>query len=1182
MAVDAVRAKSLFLAASDLPEAERAAYLDRECGGDADLRARVEELLRADAGAPPTDPDRTGTLGPAADEPGADEGMADHAPELDAGAVVAGRYKLVELIGEGGMGSVWMAQQVEPVRRAVAVKLIKAGMDSKQVLARFEAERQALALMDHPNIARVLDAGLPDGRPFFVMELVKGVPITEFCDARRLTPRQRLELFVPVCQAIQHAHQKGVIHRDVKPSNVLVALYDGRPVPKVIDFGIAKAAGQPLTERTLMTGFGAVVGTPEYMSPEQASFNQLDIDTRSDVYALGVLLYELLTGSPPHPRKDLERAGLLEILRVIREVEPPRPSTRLSSSQALAGIAEVRGTEPARLARLVRGELDWIVMRALEKDRSRRYESASAFAADVQRYLAGEAVQAVPPSAGYRLRMFARRNRGPLAAAAVVFAALVAGIVGTSVGLMQAVDAQKRADDARGAAEANEKKAVEAGELLQDARDKLWASLHASRAALIQSNWDAGKYDRVRELLAEQVPAAGQRDLRGFEWHFIDRQVNGDLWTVVVPPNEAGFAPLSPDGTRLLRLTENRDRKLLRSFDTATGREVLALPVPPQSAVRVGWSGDGKWVVATVHDQSGLVPQIGTADVRRWDAVTGAEAPPLRGVATVGGVLPGGGPVAAAWAQRTKDDPGPAYRYWDGTAVKRVGLPPAEWDEVAVLAISPDGSVLAATGRKGKAVVELLETRTGKSLARAGDPDIPLGRAMHELDAGAVELSPDGKRLAVSGATLTLWEVNPRRKLVEIKARFARAAFSPDGTRLAYTDGPDAKIADPATGRVRRVLKGHEGGIDSLAFTRDGTALLTAGGGRVTHWDATLDEGVRAVPYRHDEVRPEFSYPSPDGRLAGRFEDPEIKVWGAADDSPVVHKVSPPEHRVERDRSRQTGPEMPGLCTFSPDGRRVAAVYAAAYGGRDDDSWVSTIYLWDLAARRQLMAFERRGMLTARAFSPDGRLLAALFDPPGEVMVWDAVTGRHRHTLKLPRGRNFVLAFSTDGSRMVAIGGDGDTLAVRSWDPATGEPILCANVPYGTEKGRPRMGWLPPAVGPGGGRVAAFVRFGAISVWDTETGGRLVELKGARGLAQATTLVAFSPDGRRLATCGQRGEVKLWDPGTGTELLSLQVPAEVVHHLDFTPDGHRIRLVAHTAAGFETRLLDGSPRPGVK
>ncbi|MCI0456599.1 MAG: serine/threonine protein kinase, partial [Gemmataceae bacterium] len=359
--------EALFFAALAEPPPERAAYLERACAGDADLRQRVERLLAAHP--------QVGSFleGPAAGptSPGASPHAqtACHAgPPEEVGAVLAGRYQLRQVIGEGGMGTVYLAQQLEPVKRLVALKVIKAGMDSKQVLGRFEAERQALALMDHPHIAKVLDAGAtPDGRPFFVMELVKGTPLTRYSDEQRLTPRQRLELFIPVCQAIQHAHQKGIIHRDVKPSNVLVALYDGKPVPKVIDFGVAKATGPHLTEQTAQTGFGTVVGTLEYMSPEQASLDQLDIDTRSDIYSLGVLLYELLTGSPPFTRKELEKAGMLEMLRVIREQEPTKPSAKLSTAEGLPTLAANRGTEPAKLTKLVRGELDWIVMKALEK-----------------------------------------------------------------------------------------------------------------------------------------------------------------------------------------------------------------------------------------------------------------------------------------------------------------------------------------------------------------------------------------------------------------------------------------------------------------------------------------------------------------------------------------------------------------------------------------------------------------------------------------------------------------------------------------------------------------------------------------------------------------------------------------------------------------------------------------------
>ncbi|HSZ58872.1 MAG TPA: tetratricopeptide repeat protein [Tepidisphaeraceae bacterium] len=338
-----------------------------------------------------------------------------------------GRYKLLQLIGEGGFGSVFMAEQETPVVRKVALKIIKLGMDTKLVIARFEAERQALAMMDHPNIARVLDAGATEtGRPYFVMELVKGIPITDYCNQKRLTPKERLELFIPVCKAVQHAHQKGIIHRDIKPSNVMVTLHDGVPVPKVIDFGIAKAVNQRLTEHTLFTEYRQLIGTPEYTSPEQADISGLDVDTRSDIYSLGVLLYQLLTGTTPFESKELRRCAYGEIQRIIREVEPPKPSTRLSTLGAsLKALGDHMATEPKRLSRVMAGELDWIVMKCLEKDRARRYDTASSLASDVQRHLDGEPVEASPPSAAYRFRKFTRKHRIPLAVAALLVTATV-------------------------------------------------------------------------------------------------------------------------------------------------------------------------------------------------------------------------------------------------------------------------------------------------------------------------------------------------------------------------------------------------------------------------------------------------------------------------------------------------------------------------------------------------------------------------------------------------------------------------------------------------------------------------------------------------------------------------------------------------------------------------------------
>jgi serine/threonine protein kinase len=421
--------ESLFAAALERTFAdERQAFLEEACAGDAALRERVERLLGAHRRA-------HGILDRPAELTVLPEVTAWRRPGgarsvERAGTVVAGRYTLLKEIGEGGMGTVWLAAQTRPVRRKVALKIIKPGMGCRRVIARFEAERRVLAMMDHPNIARVLDAGtMRGGPPYFVMELVEGVPITEYCDAHHLTPRARLELFIPVCHAVQHAHQKGIIHRDLKPSNVLVARYDNEPVPKVIDFGVAKATGQNPAERTTFTQDGQLVGTLEYMSPEQATLNAPEIDTRSDIYTLGVLLYELLTGSRPFERLGLSEILVDEFLRIIREDEPQTPSKRLATTERLPGIAARRGTEPARLGLLVKGDLDWIVMKALEKDRARRYETAAGLAKDLQHHLDDEPVQARPPSLRYRMGKFVRRHKGPVLAAFAIVLALVGGII---------------------------------------------------------------------------------------------------------------------------------------------------------------------------------------------------------------------------------------------------------------------------------------------------------------------------------------------------------------------------------------------------------------------------------------------------------------------------------------------------------------------------------------------------------------------------------------------------------------------------------------------------------------------------------------------------------------------------------------------------------------------------------
>jgi eukaryotic-like serine/threonine-protein kinase len=663
--------ETVFHEALAKPRGERAAFLDAACASQPELRAAVQALLAAHEASgnpldrPPAEVAQTLDSRPdlawpdAADSSGVTANYPSH-PAL--GMAIAGRYKLVEEIGEGGMGTVYMSRQTTPVKRLVAVKIIKPGMDSKEVLARFESERQALALMDHPNIAKVLDGGVTEsGRPFFVMELVKGKPLTQYCDQCKLTPRQRLELFLPVCQAIQHAHQKGVIHRDIKPSNVLVALYDDRPVPKVIDFGLAKATGQALTERTLITGFGALVGTPEYMSPEQANLNNQDIDTRCDIYSLGVLLYELLTGSTPVDRKSLANAAVLEVLRIVREVEAPRPSTKLSSSANLPSIAANRGTEPARLTKLLRGELEWVLLKALEKDRSRRYETASGLARDIERYLADEVVEARPPSAGNRLRKFARRHKAQVIAGSFLLLALLAGIAGTTFGLLRAQKAQVRAEAGEKLAGDRLKQVVQEKQHAEEEKKK--AETARKKAEAEKQNADAARREAQRQLVVS----------------FIDRGINelehGD------PPPGYGFlihayraASDAPD----LRATI---RAVLGAWDVDSPR---VLPHDGQ-VVAVAFAPDGMKIATASGDNT----------ARLWDAVTGKPLGlPMEHNGGVNALAfsPNGTKLATASEDKTA-------RLWDVATCKPLGTPMKHDSFVCCMAFSPDGTKLATAGK---------------------------------------------------------------------------------------------------------------------------------------------------------------------------------------------------------------------------------------------------------------------------------------------------------------------------------------------------------------------------------------------------------------------------------------------------------------------------------------------------
>jgi serine/threonine protein kinase len=529
------REEMIFDAALRLPSEKRTDYLREACGGNDELRARVEGLLQAQEQV-------GGFMGEPAARAGKPTIVLQIEPTEKEGDKI-GRYKLLQQIGEGGCGVVYMAEQEEPVRRRVALKVIKLGMDTKSVIARFEAERQALAMMDHPNIAKVLDAGATEnGRPFFVMELVRGIKITDYCDQNKLSTEQRLGLFTQVCNAIQHAHQKGIIHRDIKPSNILVTLHDGVPVPKVIDFGIAKATQGRLTDQTLFTAFEQFIGTPAYMSPEQAEMSGLDVDTRSDIYALGVLLYELLTGRTPFDPKELLQAGLDELRRTIREKEPARPSTRLSTMLAadLTDVAQRRHAEPPKLIHILRGDLDWIVMKTLEKDRTRRYETANGLAMDIQRYLSNEPVTARPPSTTYKFRKLVRRNKAIFGAVGTGVAALIVGLILSLYLFVQERAALKRAV----AAEQNEK------QLRENAEQSAAWSRQVSLAGLMLMR---AQYDESEKLLRDVPPHAstvpfynvfGGVHARRGEWG--EALTNWNLVIQYAPDDHIGYMYLAP------------------------------------------------------------------------------------------------------------------------------------------------------------------------------------------------------------------------------------------------------------------------------------------------------------------------------------------------------------------------------------------------------------------------------------------------------------------------------------------------------------------------------------------------------------------------------------------------------------------------------------------------------------
>jgi WD40 repeat protein/serine/threonine protein kinase len=1188
------RLRELFWAACDLRPEERRRFLEESCGGDPELHAEATALLAAH--------DREGSLldGCAADAHAAwfCEGEEEGEPDaLQPPATAIGPFQILAVLGEGGMGTVYLAEQRSPLQRTVALKVIKRGMDSREIIARFESERQALALMNHPHIARVFDAGTTaDGRPYFAMEYVEGLAITRFCDEHRLGTRERLRVFIDVCDAVQHAHQKAIIHRDLKASNVLVSEENGRAVAKVIDFGVAKAIGRSLTGHALVTEHGQLVGTPEYMSPEQAGLGELDIDTRTDVYSLGVLLYEVLVGALPFEPSALRRAGLAEVLRLIREVEPPRPSTRLRAlGSEVARVARDRATSADALYRDLRGDLDWIVSKAMEKEPSRRYGTAAELRDDVARFLAAEPVLARPPSSAYRVNKFLRRHRGPAVAGAVAVLALVAGL---AVSLWQYFRADAARIDAEEARVAEERRAVEARVALRD-RDR---ALTQKDLALEQREEALRRSEGLR--LSAQANAVRSGDpalalLLGIEAARLNPGLVAnnallDVLSAVLPyrvffghEDWVVWARFSPNGERVLSASLDGGARL---WDVEANAELITL-----------FSGERLSLPALSPDGERAVI-VGGRVSAVWDLRTGDRLGEL--VGHTGPVLavafsPDGRRAVTASRDKTA-------RIWDVENARLVKTLRGHAHDVLTAAFSPDGRRVL-TGSRDQSI-RLWDADSGEALAVLGP---------HPSLVSRVSFTADGRRaLAVGRATsATVWDLDLERAVAKLQGHtgpLTDGAFSPDGTRIATSSADHAaRIWDAASGKEIFVLYGHEDVLTDVEFSPDGRWLLTASYDNTARiWDAS--SGREHSTLRAHTQRVNSASFSPDGRrVVTASWDRSVAVWEittaaerlvlehgdrvtsiafSPDGRRLVTACQDGQSRVWDVGTRELVASLRGhqgavsTVDFSPDGGRILTA-----------SQDRTARVWDASSGKQLLLLEGHDdVVVAAVFSPDGRRIAT-GSADHDARVWDAASGAELHVLRGHKDSVRAPAFSRDGRWLLTPSAD---TSAKVWDLESGE--LLASL-QGGERGVRSVTfsidgrWAITSAGNTVARVfevasgkesrsldghedrivsAALCGDGhrlvtasldrTARVWGLERGETDCVL---RGHEDAVLDAAFSPDERWVATASRDGTARLWDASSGKEWCTLRGHGEDVRRVAFSPNGKWLATASddHTA-----------------